>query len=134
MCHGPGCGDLLYLERDGIRLVDSHPDGKDRATIANALRILKLSDFILSQLKKGQLSRGHAKALLSIEDVSDREKLAHEILEKSLSVRQAEKTAQDKKLGKEPASAPASQATGSEGVMPRQHMPGHARIGMRSYR
>ena len=71
--------------------------GKDRATIANALRILKLSDFILNQLKKGMLSRGHAKALLSIEDVSERETLAKEILEKNLSVRQTEKSAQDKK-------------------------------------
>jgi len=76
--------------------------GKDRATIANALRILKLSDFILSQLKKGNLSRGHAKALLSIEDVSDREVLAKEILEKNLSVRQTEKTAQDKKTALAP--------------------------------
>jgi ParB family chromosome partitioning protein len=71
--------------------------GKDRATIANALRILKLSDFILGQLKKGTLSRGHAKALLSIEDIADRETLAKEILDKNLSVRQAEKTAQEKK-------------------------------------
>ena len=76
--------------------------GKDRATIANALRILKLSDFILGQLKKGALSRGHAKALLSVEDVADRENLAKEILEKSLSVRQAEKTAQEKKAATSP--------------------------------
>ncbi len=71
--------------------------GKERATIANALRILKLSDFILTELKKGALTRGHAKALLSIEDVADREKLAKEVLEKNLSVRQAEKVAQEKK-------------------------------------
>jgi ParB family chromosome partitioning protein len=71
--------------------------GKDRATIANALRVLKLSDFILVELKKGSLSRGHAKALLSVEDVADREKLAREVLEKSLSVRQTEKVAQEKK-------------------------------------
>jgi ParB family chromosome partitioning protein len=71
--------------------------GKERATIANALRILKLSDFILGELKKGNLSRGHAKALLAVEDVSDREKLAKEVLEKNLSVRQTEKTAQEKK-------------------------------------
>lgn len=71
--------------------------GKERATIANALRILKLSDFILAELKKGSLSRGHAKALLSIEDVRDRESLAKEILEKNLSVRQAEKAGQEKK-------------------------------------
>jgi ParB family chromosome partitioning protein len=71
--------------------------GKDRASIANALRILKLSDFILAELKKGALSRGHAKALLSVEDVTDREKLAREVLEKNMSVRQTEKVAQDKK-------------------------------------
>ena len=81
--------------------------GKDRATIANALRILKLSDFILLQLKKGNLSRGHAKALLSIEDTSEREGLAKEILEKNLSVRQTEKTAQEKKA----ATAPKKQET-----------------------
>jgi ParB family chromosome partitioning protein len=72
--------------------------GKDRATIANALRVLKLSDFILVELKKGHLSRGHAKALLSVEDVAQRETFAKEILEKSLSVRQAEKTAQELKV------------------------------------
>jgi len=71
--------------------------GKERATIANALRILKLSDFILVELKKGNLSRGHAKALLAVEDLNDREKLAKEVLEKNLSVRQTEKSAQEKK-------------------------------------
>ncbi len=71
--------------------------GKDRATIANALRVLKLSDFILVELKKGALSRGHAKALLAVEDVADRERLAKEVLEKSLSVRQTEKAAQEAK-------------------------------------
>lgn len=79
--------------------------GKDRATIANALRILKLSDFILAELKKGTLSRGHAKALLSVEDVIERESLAKEVLEKSLSVRQTEKTAQDKKSSNSPGAA-----------------------------
>lgn len=71
--------------------------GKERATIANALRILKLSDHIIAELKKGSLTRGHAKALLSIEDPANREKLAKEILEKNLSVRQTEKIAQEKK-------------------------------------
>ncbi len=71
--------------------------GKERATIANALRVLKLSDFILAQLKKGVLSRGHAKALLAVEDLNEREGLAKEILEKNLSVRQSEKMAQEKK-------------------------------------
>jgi len=88
--------------------------GKDRATIANALRILKLSDFILAQLKKGSLSRGHAKALLSVEDMTAREGLAKEILEKNMSVRQAEKFAQERKqaTGKT-SSAPAASSTGN---------------------
>ena len=81
--------------------------GKDRASIANALRILKLSDFILVELKKGALTRGHAKALLSVEDVADRDRLAKEVLEKSLSVRQTERTAQEKKLLANQKSAPA---------------------------
>jgi ParB family chromosome partitioning protein len=72
--------------------------GKDRATIANALRVLKLSDFILAELKKGTLSRGHAKALLSVEDAAEREKLAREVLDTGMSVRQTEKVAQEKKL------------------------------------
>ena len=81
--------------------------GKDRATIANALRILKLSDFILVELKKGALTRGHAKALLSLEDVADRDRLAREVLEKNLSVRQTEKTAQEKKHAHFQKNAPA---------------------------
>lgn len=88
--------------------------GKDRATIANALRILKLSDFILGQLKKGHLSRGHAKALLSLDDAAERETLAKEVLEKSLSVRQTEKTVQDKKQIT-PKSAAITGANGSTG-------------------
>ncbi|MBS1959322.1 MAG: ParB/RepB/Spo0J family partition protein [Bdellovibrionales bacterium] len=74
--------------------------GKERATIANALRILKLSDFILSELKKGSLSRGHAKALLAVDDTAVREKFAKEILEKNFSVRQSEKLAQELKTPK----------------------------------
>ncbi|NDG86295.1 MAG: ParB/RepB/Spo0J family partition protein [Proteobacteria bacterium] len=85
--------------------------GKERATIANALRVLKLSDLILAELKKGALSRGHAKALLSVEDVADRERLAKEILEKSLSVRQAEKVAQEKKAQAAPATGNSTRAS-----------------------
>lgn len=89
--------------------------GKERATIANALRILKLSDFILVELKKGALTRGHAKALLAVEDISEREVLAKEILEKGLSVRQTEKTAQEKKQLKSASpSLPSNSSTGNK--------------------
>jgi len=92
--------------------------GKERATIANALRILKLSDFILGQLKKGNLSRGHAKALLSVEDIAERDTLAKEILEKSLSVRQAEKTAQEKKAVTSPKKAEPNKKTAAAAFSP----------------
>jgi ParB family chromosome partitioning protein len=88
--------------------------GKDRATIANALRVLKLSDFILVELKKGALSRGHAKALLAVEDVADRERLAKEVLEKSLSVRQTEKAAQEAKAAAAKPGTPAKAAPSSQ--------------------
>ena len=71
--------------------------GKERATVANALRILKLSDSIITELKKGNLTRGHAKALLAVEDVPERQKLAEEVLAKNLSVRQTEKRSQEMK-------------------------------------
>jgi len=71
--------------------------GKERATVANALRLLRLSDEILENLKKGELSSGHGKALLSLEDAEQRAKLQKEILEKNLSVRQTEARAHEMK-------------------------------------
>ncbi|MBN2654619.1 MAG: ParB/RepB/Spo0J family partition protein [Nitrospirae bacterium] len=64
--------------------------GKDRATIANYLRILKLPDDIKRYLYDSQLSLGHAKALLSIENKQKQIKAAREIISKGLSVRAAE--------------------------------------------
>ena len=67
--------------------------GKERATIANSLRILKLSSQIKDRVRSGELSAGHAKALLALSSVDDQERLAEEILRRALSVRQAEKRA-----------------------------------------
>ena len=64
--------------------------GKERATVANALRLLKLSEETLEDLKKGTLSPGHGKVLLSLENPQERDRLRKEILEKNLSVRQTE--------------------------------------------
>ena len=66
--------------------------GKDRATIANSLRILKLSAVIKDRIRSAELSAGHAKALLMLSAVDDQE-LAEEIVRRSLSVRQTEKRA-----------------------------------------
>ena len=67
--------------------------GKNRATVANAMRLLKLSEPIQESLRKGELSSGHARAILSIPIAKNQETLFREILKKGLSVREAEKRA-----------------------------------------
>jgi len=64
--------------------------GKDRATITNYLRILKLPSEVKSWVADGSLSMGHAKALLQIEDASLQIETAGKIIREGLSVREAE--------------------------------------------
>ncbi len=64
--------------------------GKDRATISNYLRILRLTDEVKQYLKDGTLTMGHAKAILSVEDPQIQIEIANMIIKKSLSVRQTE--------------------------------------------
>ena len=64
--------------------------GKDRATIANYLRLLKLPDEVKTLLYNGTLSLGHAKAILAIEGKANQIEAARKILKKGLSVRDAE--------------------------------------------
>ena len=67
--------------------------GKNRATVANALRLLKLPLEIQESITKGELSPGHARAVLSVSGARAQETLFREILKKGLSVREAEKRA-----------------------------------------
>ena len=67
--------------------------GKNRSTVSNALRLLKLSAEMQKGLENGDLSPGHARALLSVAAETLREKLFKEITAKGLSVREAEKKA-----------------------------------------
>ncbi len=64
--------------------------GKDRTTIANYLRLLKLPEEIKTLLYNGSLSMGHARALLAIEGKSNQLEAARKIIKKVLSVREAE--------------------------------------------
>jgi ParB family chromosome partitioning protein len=70
--------------------------GKPRATIANSVRLLALDNDIQGFLRKGQLSAGHAKALLGVENAAHRMLVARLVIEKGLSVRATE--AEVKKL------------------------------------
>jgi ParB family chromosome partitioning protein len=67
--------------------------GKNRSTVANALRLLKLPIEIQKSIEEGKVSSGHARALLSVIDVKSRDKLYREILTNEVSVRETEKRA-----------------------------------------
>jgi ParB family chromosome partitioning protein len=67
--------------------------GKNRSTVANALRLLNLPEAARRSLEKGELSPGHARSLLSVNGEAARDTLYREILEKGFSVREAEKRA-----------------------------------------
>ena len=75
--------------------------GKSRPAVANALRLLNLSDKVLEMLRKGELSAGHARAILSLKTQKLQEAAAQKITALGLSVRQAEQLC--KNMSKEPA-------------------------------
>lgn len=70
--------------------------GKSRSHIANLMRLLTLPDEVLTMLRDGQLSAGHARALITAPDPAA---LAHQVLQQGLSVRQTERLAKDKPGG-----------------------------------
>ena len=81
------------------RLVDEHhltqeqiadAVGKDRSSVANYLRLLKLPAEVRSNLSAGALSMGHARALLALSDETDQLRIAREVVAKNLSVRETE--------------------------------------------
>jgi ParB family chromosome partitioning protein len=67
--------------------------GKNRSTVTNALRLLRLPLPMLGSLESGAISSGHARALLSVRSGEDQETLYREILAGGISVREAEKRA-----------------------------------------
>jgi ParB family transcriptional regulator, chromosome partitioning protein len=64
--------------------------GKDRATVSNFLRLLRLPQTVQSRVESGDLSFGHARTLLALEHAEEMEKAAQRIVALSLSVRQTE--------------------------------------------
>jgi ParB family transcriptional regulator, chromosome partitioning protein len=81
--------------------------GKDRASVANYLRLLKLPDEVRAEVAGGRLSMGHARALLALPDDASQRRAAREVMARSLSVRETESLV--KKLGTPVASAGAAQ-------------------------
>lgn len=73
--------------------------GKDRSTVANALRLLQLPEEVKTMLADGTLSMGHARALLGVPRIPEMVDLARRIGEKKLSVREAERLVKAEKAG-----------------------------------
>lgn len=67
--------------------------GKERATVANYLRLLKLPPEVKEELKNGAISMGHAKVLLSLDGHATQREICRRIIQKELSVRETEEIA-----------------------------------------
>ena len=81
--------------------------GKDRASVANFLRLLKLPDEIRGDVAAGTLSMGHARALLALVNEADQRRLARDVIARHLSVRETESLAKKIVEGAKPSVAPA---------------------------
>ncbi len=84
--------------------------GKDRATVANAVRLLKLETAIQQMIEEGNLSAGHGRALLAIADSDTRRELATRAAKGGLTVRQIEAIAARKPSATKTSQAPALDA------------------------
>lgn len=70
--------------------------GKNRSTVTNFLRLLRLPPEIQASIRDGRLSMGHARAILGVENIDRQLALYHEIIEKQLSVRDVENLARER--------------------------------------
>ncbi|HEX9901672.1 MAG TPA: ParB/RepB/Spo0J family partition protein [Acidobacteriota bacterium] len=71
--------------------------GRDRSSVANTLRLLKLPVDVQEKLASNKISMGHARALLALEDPGRQSSLARQIVAKNLSVREVESLVQERK-------------------------------------
>jgi ParB family transcriptional regulator, chromosome partitioning protein len=70
--------------------------GKERSTVANFLRLLRLPETVKKLLAAGHLSMGHARALLAVESAKKQEQLAERVVKRNLNVRQTEMLAAER--------------------------------------
>lgn len=74
--------------------------GKERSTVANLLRLLRLPDEIQERILDGELTMGHARALLALDDEEEQIRLCGEIIKNGWSVRKAEQVAKARRSGR----------------------------------
>jgi ParB family chromosome partitioning protein len=82
------------LDEFGLTLGDvAERVGRSKSSVSNRLRLLDLPEDVLALVERGQLSEGHARAVLSVPDHEERRRLARRIVRQGLSVRAAERAA-----------------------------------------
>jgi ParB family transcriptional regulator, chromosome partitioning protein len=80
--------------------------GKERSTVANSLRLLKLPASVRQKVEEGALSMGHARALLALESVPDIEAVSRQVQARGLSVRATESLIRQRLKGERARTAP----------------------------
>jgi ParB family transcriptional regulator, chromosome partitioning protein len=90
--------DEFHLTQEAV----AERTGKDRATVANAMRLLKLEKQIQEWIEEGKLTAGHGRALLAVPEQQLRMRYAHRASRGALTVRQIEKLAARRSQGKHP--------------------------------
>jgi ParB family chromosome partitioning protein len=84
----------LLMDEFGLSLGElGERVGKAKPTVSNRLRLLELPDDLLALVERGELSEGHARAVLSVPDNEGRRRLARQIVRRGMSVRAAERAA-----------------------------------------
>ena len=89
--------DEFHLKQDDI----AAQVGKDRATVANYLRLLKLPEEVRGNVASGALSMGHARAIVALGSDADRRRVARDVVSRGLSVRETEALVK-KEIGTKP--------------------------------
>jgi ParB family transcriptional regulator, chromosome partitioning protein len=84
----------LLIDEFGLSLGDvSERVGRSKPAVSNRMRLLELPDDVLAMVERGELSEGHARAVLAVPDQEGRRRLAREIVKTGMSVRAAEQKA-----------------------------------------
>ncbi len=84
----------LLMDEFGLSLGElGERVGKAKPTVSNRLRLLELPDDLLGLVERGELSEGHARAVLAVPDNEGRRRLARQIVRRGMSVRAAERAA-----------------------------------------
>ncbi|MGZ4307948.1 MAG: ParB/RepB/Spo0J family partition protein [Gaiellaceae bacterium] len=84
----------LLMDEFGLSLGElGERVGKAKPTVSNRLRLLELPDDLLDLVERGELSEGHARAVLAVPDNEGRRRLARQIVRRGMSVRAAERAA-----------------------------------------